>query len=262
MSAGYGGPGGADAPGGPMVYDARTLPANDNVNPYVFNVDLNGQWFVQKGRMIAYYGRITFEALGVGAFDRLVAAHFHSPLYVQDWIIAQGKGQLLLADRSLDVNSYDLDDGNLTVRAGNLLAFEPGLSLKQSIIPGFLTLMGTGRFVAASNGPVHFVEPPIRVDPEAVLGWADCPSPCHHYDHAYLRGALGAVRRITGVGGVSGEEHQFEFTGQGTVLMQSSEQVLDDGSAARLFEDQLNVLSPQALRRIKASVDKRLAGAP
>ena len=77
---------------------------------------------------------------------------------------------------------------------GNLLAFEPSLSLKQSIIPGFLTLIGTGKFVAASNGAVHFVEPPVRVDPQALVGWADCPSPCHHYDHGYLKGVLGGIR--------------------------------------------------------------------
>jgi uncharacterized protein (AIM24 family) len=242
----------------PVVFNARTLPANDNVNPYAFCVDLDGRWFVQKGRMIAYYGRIGFEALGAGALDRLVAAHFHSPLYVQDWIVAQGKGRLLLADRGLDVNSYDLDDSNLTIRSGNLLAFEPGLSLKQSIIPGFLTLIGTGRFVGASNGPVHFVEPPLRVDPEAVLGWADCPSPCHHYDHAYLRGAMGAVRRFTGLGGTSGEEHQFEFSGRGTVLMQSSETLLDDAASLRLLEDQLGVLTPNALRTLRERIDARL----
>lgn len=66
---------------------------------------------------------------------------------------------MILADRAFDVNSFDLEDGNLTIRSGNLLAFQPGLSLKQSIIPGFLTLIGTGKFVAASNGAVHFVEP-------------------------------------------------------------------------------------------------------
>ncbi len=90
---------------------------------------------------------------------------------------------MLLADRAFDVNSYDLDNGNLTIRSGNLLAFQPSLALKQSIVPGFLTLIGTGKFVAASNGPVVFMEPPIRVDPQALVGWADCPSPCHHYDH-------------------------------------------------------------------------------
>lgn len=213
-------------PGGPVVHDAWTLPSNDNVNPYAFSVDLDGQWFLQKGKMIAFFGQIDFQAIGAGPLDHLIAENFHSPMHAAEWVVAQGRGKMLLADRSYDINSYDLDEGNLTIRSGNLLAFQPGLSLKQSIIPGFLTLIGTGKFVAASNGAVHFVEPPIRVDPQALVGWADCPSPCHHYDHAYLRGVLGGIRAMTGIGGVSGEEHQYEFVGAGQVLLQSTESVL------------------------------------
>lgn len=207
--------------------DFTTLPSDDNVNAYTFCVELReGRWFLQKGKMIAYYGQIDFHGIGHGPLDRLVASSFHSPLHASDWVVAEGSGKMLLADRAFDVNSFDLDDGNLTVRSGNLLAFEPSLSLKQSIIPGFLTLIGTGKFLAASNGEVHFVEPPIRVDPEALVGWADCPSPCHHYDHQYMRGVLGGLRALTGLGGASGEEHQYEFTGAGTVLIQSTEQML------------------------------------
>ncbi|MFJ6213062.1 AIM24 family protein [Streptomyces sp. NPDC092296] len=233
-------PGGPQAPlprtadGGPVVYDAWSLPANDNVNSYAFSVDLDGQYFLQKGKMVAYYGDIRFHGIGHGPLDALIGRSFHSPLHAADWVVAEGRGKMVLADRAFDLNSYDLEEGNLTVRSGNLLAFDPSLSLKQSIIPGFLTLIGTGKFVAASNGPVHFVEPPIRVDPQALVGWADCPSPCHHYDHAYLRGVLGGVRQFTGLGGVSGEEHQFEFIGAGQVLLQSSEQLMADLDIGRV----------------------------
>jgi uncharacterized protein (AIM24 family) len=41
-----------------------------------------------------------------------------------------------------------------------------------------------------------------------------------------MRGALGIARAMTGIGGQSGEEHQFDFRGAGTVLMQSSEKEL------------------------------------
>ncbi|HEX5565746.1 MAG TPA: AIM24 family protein [Streptomyces sp.] len=213
---------------GPVVHDAHTLPSDDNVNPYAFCVDLDGRWFLQRGKMIAYYGQISFSGIGHGPLDRLIASSFHSPLHAADWVVAEGRGKMLLADRAFDVNSYDLDDGNLTIRSGNLLAFEPSLSLKQSIVPGFVTLLGTGRFVAASNGEVHLVRPPVRVDPQALVGWADCPSPCHHYDHRYLRGVVGGLRAMTGIGGASGEEHQFEFVGAGTVLIQSTEVLLEE----------------------------------
>ncbi|CAM5557302.1 hypothetical protein SMICM304S_01799 [Streptomyces microflavus] len=153
---------------------------------------------------------------------------FHSPLHASDWVVAEGSGKMLLADRAFDVNSFDLEDGNLTIRSGNLLAYEPSLALKQSIVPGFVTLIGTGKFVAASNGPVVFMEPPLRVDPQALVGWADCPSPCHHYDHGYMTGVMGGIRSLTGIGGTSGEEHQFEFVGgHGAAPVQRS---LDGGA--------------------------------
>ncbi|CCB76917.1 conserved protein of unknown function [Streptantibioticus cattleyicolor NRRL 8057 = DSM 46488] len=153
-----------------MIHDVHSLPRDDNVNPYAFSVALDGEWFLQKGRMIAYYGRIGFHGVGHGPLDHLVAACFHSPLHAGEWVVARGRGRMLLAHRAFDVNSYDLDDGNLTIRSGNLLAFQPGLALKQSVVPGFLTLVGTGRFVAASNGPVVFVAPPVRVDPRRLWG--------------------------------------------------------------------------------------------
>ncbi|AXG80333.1 AIM24 family protein [Streptomyces paludis] len=211
----------------PVVFDPATLPSDDNVNAYTFCVELAGsQWFLQKGKMIAYYGQIEFDGIGHGRFEGLIRSSFHSPLHVADWVVAAGSGKMLLADRAFDVNSFDLEDGNLTIRSGNLLAFQPSLALKQSIVPGFLTLIGTGKFVAASNGPVVFMEPPVRVDPQALVGWADCPSPCHHYDHGYMSGVLGGFRSLTGFGGTSGEEHQFEFVGAGTVLLQSSEKLM------------------------------------
>ncbi|MFE7131126.1 AIM24 family protein [Streptomyces sp. NPDC057638] len=211
----------------PVIFDPMTLPGDDNVNDYTFCVELKGnQWFLQKGKMIAYYGRIDFNGFGHVGFERLLRSSFHSPLHAGEWVVAEGSGKMLLADRAFDVNSYDLDEGNLTIRAGNLLAYQPSLALKQSIVPGFLTLLGTGKFVAASNGPVVFMEPPIRVDPQALVGWADCPSPCHHYDHGYMSGVMGGLRALTGIGGASGEEHQFEFVGAGTVLLQSTESLL------------------------------------
>ncbi|GFM99469.1 hypothetical protein Sfulv_42800 [Streptomyces fulvorobeus] len=38
-----------------------------------------------------------------------------------------------------------------------------------------------------------------------------------------MSGVLGGLRSLTGIGGASGEEHQFEFVGAGTVLLQSTE---------------------------------------
>ncbi|MCW2621331.1 MAG: hypothetical protein JWL64_933 [Frankiales bacterium] len=236
-----------------------TLPANDNVNAYSFNIALNGSWFMRKGAMIAYYGQMRFEALtSVGSLTGMVAKQFSSPLYTREWVVATGQGQLMIADRGLDVNSLDLEDGNLTVRASNLLAFTPELQLKQSIVPGFLTLIGTGTFLASSNGPVIFAEPPLRVDPQALVGWADCPSPSHHYDAGWMGDFLGAAGAV--FGRTSGEERQFDFTGAGTVLLQSSEVVVEDPALLAQITDQTNLLGTGQVQSLLTTLQARVSG--
>lgn len=244
-----------------VVLNPSHLVGNDNVpgNSYAYCIDLQGPWFLSKGAMIAYYGQIQFTTLTHGLQGQLlhmVARQFSAPLHLGDYVVAEGYGKLILGDRGYDINSYDLDDGNLTIRAANLLAFEPGLSLNQSIVPGFLTLIGTGKFLASSNGPVIFAEPPLRVDPEALVGWADCPSPSHHFDESWVTGYVAAGARMFGV--QSGEERQFDFTGAGTVLIQSSEKVIDDSSVVRMIEGQLPGLTNSGLQRINHAVSSQL----
>lgn len=233
-----------------------TLPVDDNVNPYAFCIDLHGEWFLQKGAMISYYGAMRFEALMATSVLAMVAQQFSSPLYVRDWVVATGRGKLLIGDRGHDINSFDLDAGNLTVRAANLLAFAPSLALKQSIVPGFLILIGTGRFLASSNGPVVFAEPPIRVDPQALVGWADCPSPSLHHDVGWMGGVIAAG--LGALGRRSGEEQQLDFTGAGTVLLQSSEEVLSDVATVQVVEQQVDMLSTQGLQAVLRRVQGRL----
>lgn len=226
-----------------QTLNANTLPENDNVNDYAFSIALQGEWFISKGAMIAYYGNMTFEAVAAFASKAAwAAAAFSSPVYVQDWVVASGQGKLIVADRGFNVNSFDLDDGNLTIKATNLLAFDRSLELKQSIVPGFVTLLGTGKFISSSNGPVIFTTPPFRADPEALLGWADCPSPSVHHDtawmaHSLMAGAQGFAGRR------SGEERQYDFTGKGDILLQSSEVVRANPAVLRLIESQTDLLA-------------------
>jgi uncharacterized protein (AIM24 family) len=242
------------------VLNPSHLVGSDNVpgNNYAFSIDLQSPWFLSKGAMIAYYGQLQFNALTQlhGQMLHMVARSFSAPMYIGDYVVAEGFGKLILGDRGYDINSFDLDDGNLTVRQANLLAWEPGLALKQSIVPGFLTLIGTGKFLASSNGPVMFAEPPLRVDPEALVGWADCPSPSHHFDEAWITGFMSAGARLFGV--QSGEERQFDFTGAGTVLIQSSEKVIHDSSIVRTIEGQIPGLSSGGLQRINQVVSQQM----
>ncbi|MBF6412913.1 AIM24 family protein [Nocardia cyriacigeorgica] len=247
-----------------QILNPMTLGESDNTpgNSYAYCIDLNKPWFMRKGAMIAYYGQIQFQLLthGLqGSLMHMVSQQFSAPLFTSDYVVAEGHGKLIIGDRGYDINSYDLDDGNLTIRAANLLAFEPGLALNQSIVPGFLTLIGTGKFLASSNGPVMFAEPPLRVDPESLVGWADCPSPSHHYDHRWISSFLAAGAARFGVN--SGEERQFDFTGAGTVLIQSSEKVISDSALVRTIEGQLQSgMTMPGLQRIQGVVAQQLAG--
>ncbi|MET0451301.1 MAG: AIM24 family protein [Mycobacterium sp.] len=245
-----------------QVLNPSVLVGDDNIpdNSYAYCIDLNAPWFIRRGAMIAYYGQMEFKALThglVGGALQMVAQQFSAPLYLGDYSVAEGYGKLIIGDRGYDINSYDLDEGNLTIRAANLLAFQPGLALKQSIVPGFLTLIGTGKFLASSNGPVMFAEPPLRVDPEALVGWADCPSPSHHYDQTWITSFMAAGAARMGIN--SGEERQFDFTGAGTVLIQSSEKIMDDSIIVRTIEGQLHGISSPGLQRLNAVIASQMS---
>lgn len=208
-----------------MIYTAQTLPANDNVNSKAYCVDVQKETFIRKGKMIAYYGSLRFETLGSGPFQLLVNEALNSVLYVNDFVVVTGRGKLILGDYGREIASYDLEDGNLTVKSNHVLGFEPTLVCRESVVDGYFNLMGTGQFLASSNGPAHFLEPPVKVDEDALLGWADAPTPSYRYDHNYLRGAMSMMRAAAGGWG-TGEEKQLDFNGDGTVLIQSSERRL------------------------------------
>jgi uncharacterized protein (AIM24 family) len=185
-------------------------------------VDVQEEIFIRKGKMIAFYGQLQFEALGSSLLDILIKQTFNAPLYINHFIVARGQGQLIIGDNGNDIASYDLDDANMTIKASHLLGFTRNIVCQESTMPGFLTLIGTGKIFASSNGPVHFLDLPCRVDPNAVLGWADCPSPSYRYDYSHVAGVISMVGAVSGIT-LSGEEKQIDFSGQGTVLIQSSE---------------------------------------
>lgn len=210
------------------LYNPTNLPSNDNINNYSFCVDVNGPMFIRNGKMIAYYGQLRFEALGSSALSAMVNRSFNSASYISDFIVSNGQGKLILGDNGNNIASYNLENGNLTVKADNVLAFQDTLRCQESVVEGYLTLLGSGLFIASSCGPVMFAEPPICVDPDALLGWADTPCPSYRYDYSYVQGIVSRVGAMVGVG-ASGEEKQLEFKKAGNddmVLIQSSESAL------------------------------------
>ena len=238
------------------VYNPNNLPKNDNLNRFSFVIDVSDQMFIRKGKMIAFYGELSFEAMGTSVVDMLVRHAFNAPKYIHDFVVVQGRGQLLLGDNGNDLACYDLDAANMTIRAKNLLAFSKDVICQESTMPGYLTMIGTGKVIASSNGPVHFLELPCRVDEQAVLGWADCPSPSYRYDYEHVRGFVSAVGAMTGFS-LSGEEKQIDFTGAGTVLVQSSELELSGSSTLNNLLQQLPMLGKDELAKLSLQAQQQ-----
>lgn len=239
-------------------WNPYNLPNADNLNPFAYCIRVDREMFIQKGKMIAYYGNLRFEQLGSGVFDLLVKESFNSPLYARDFVIVSGQGHLILGDRGNDVNSFDLEAGNLTVKAENVLGFESSLLMQESIVEGYLTLLGTGKFLASSNGPVHFLECPVRVDEQALLGWADAPCPSQRFDMNYVRTVMNAVGMMFGRS--TGEERQVDFTGQGTVLVQSSEDFLGGRGVLEEIMSRSNSLNHNQLSQLSSYISQKLSG--
>lgn len=241
------------------IYNPNTLPLNDNINPYAYCVDVTREYIVRKGKMIAYYGNLRFEQVGSSIVDILVQQSFNAPAYGGEYIIVTGRGKLILGDDGHNINSYDLENANMTIKARNLLGFEPTLSCQECFTPGYLTLVGTGKILASSNGMVHFMEPPVRVDPEALLGWADCPTPAFYFDHAYIKNALSMGASLMGMT-TTGEEKQLDFTGQGTVIIQSSEKTMDDESDLSDLLSGIGRLKRSDLQTLRTAIDQKMQG--
>lgn len=238
-------------------YNPQTLPKNDNLNRFAYVLNVQEEMFIRKGKMIAYYGQLQFEALGSSVLDILIKNAFNAPAYIHHFIVAKGYGQLIVGDNGNDIASYDLEDANLTVKADHLLGFTKDLLCQESTMPNYLTLTGTGKILASSNGPVHFLELPCRVDEQAILGWADCPSPAYRYDYAHVTGALSLVGALTGIT-LSAEEKQIDFKGQGTVLVQSSELSLAGSPTLTHILTQLPQLAVQELSALSAAVTQAI----
>jgi uncharacterized protein (AIM24 family) len=240
-----------------MIYNYETLPTADNLNRFSYGIEVRKPMFIQKGKMIAYYGSLKFEALGSHLLDILVKEAFNAPLYINNYVVVTGSGKLILGDNGNDVASYDLEDAHLTVKNSHVLGFDSTLTCQESTLPGYLTFLGNGRFIASSNGPVYFMEPPARVDEEALLGWADTPSPSYHYDYQHVRGVLTATGGLTGIT-LSGEEKQVDFTGKGTILVQSSEAGLMGRSTLQSVMAQISGLTHYELQQLGSAITTRL----
>lgn len=194
----------------------------------MLRVALNGEIMARKGSMVAYQGNLRFEAQGAGGIGNFVRQRLSGegvPL-----MKVSGTGDLFLADAAADVHVIELDGGDgLSINGSNVLAFEPGLSYDIRRVEGAAgfrsnaglfncVFTGRGRIAITSHGhPVVLtVDQATYADPQAAIAWS-----------ASLRIGVKTNDQLnlgTLMGRSTGERTTLEFSGQGFVVVQPSEQ--------------------------------------
>lgn len=191
-------------------------------NPQLLKVALDGELLARQGSMVAYQGAIdfAFEGAGLGRFLKKALTGEGLPL-----MRCTGRGDLYLARDARELFVIHLEDETLTVNGDNLLAFDPTLSWDvrrvegASMLSGGLfntVLTGTGSLVVSAVGTPFVLDAgaaPTFVDLQSAVAWSS--SLTTSIRRTATAGAL--------IGRGSGEAFQLGLSGQGWVVVQSSE---------------------------------------
>lgn len=187
----------------------------------------------KKGAMVAYQGEVSFEAAGSGGMGRLlkkVATGEGASL-----MRMSGAGEVFLADRAQDIHLIRLEAEKVTVNARNLLAFDAGIDWDIKRVEGagamlggglFNTVLeGTGFVAIVSDGPpvlLDVASAPTFADAQAAITWSENVSTSVRTD----------VKLSSMIRGGSGEALQIAFAGQGWVLIQPSEGIVEGAAGS------------------------------
>jgi uncharacterized protein (AIM24 family) len=188
-----------------------------------------GQVLAKAGSMIAYQGQISFTRQGSGGVDKWVKKAISGESFTL--MLAQGTGDLFLADAANDIVLLYLNNESITVEALNLLAFTPSISWDIKMIKGAagmlsgglwtVELQGTGYLALISKGEPMTLkvtpDQPTYTDPNATIAWSQSLNPNIHMDAnlTSLKGIFGSTH---------GELFQLAFQGEGYVVVQPSEE--------------------------------------
>ena len=97
----------------------------------------------------------------------------------------------------------------------------------------------------------------MRVDPEALVGWADCPSPSHHYDAGWMAGFLGAAQAV--LGRRSGEEHSSTSPAPAPCCCSPPSACSRTRTSCRRLEGEVRALDVPGLSHLQTVIAQRLS---
>jgi len=187
------------------------------------------------GSMVAYQGDVRFQNMGSGGLNKMVKSKLTGE-GVQ-MMYCEGSGELFLADFASEIQVFYLDNDMVSVNGANVLAFSASIEWdikrvnagKASMMAGGMfnvELRGTGYVAVTTKGdPVALdvAGAPTFADAQAVVLWTSGVS----MDIRVDAGGLKSMLR-----GGTGELVQMAFGGQGFVLVQPSESVVEGGHQA------------------------------
>ena len=195
----------------------------------LLEVNLNGRINTKMGSMVAYHGNIKFtreKALDQGIGNLLKKAVSGEGMRIT---YADGQGKLYLADAGKKVSIINLQNESIFINGNDVLAFEPTLQHKITMMKKMAALVSGGLFNIQLSGSgmvaltTHYepvtlvVEPgrPVMTDPNATVAWSGNLMPQFKTDASFR----------TFIGRGSGESFQMMFEGSGFVVIQPYEEV-------------------------------------
>jgi len=188
-----------------------------------------GPVWAKSGSMVAYQGDVRFENKGSGGLDKMFkAAVTGEGVHMMQ---CSGQGELFVADRASEIQVMYLENDSISVNGANVLAYSSSIqsdirriSSRGAAMTGGLYnvyLQGTGYVAVITRGdPVALdvASAPTFADSQAVVLWTSGVTMDIRVDTG---GLMSLVR------GGSGETFQMAFGGQGYVLVQPSETIVE-----------------------------------
>jgi uncharacterized protein (AIM24 family) len=180
------------------------------------------------GSMVAYQGDVRFQNKGAGGLGKMLKSKMTGEGV--DMMECTGQGELFVANQAADIQVLYLENDALSVNGANVLAFSSSIEwdihrvqARGAAMTGGLYnvgLRGTGYVAVTTDGePVALdvASAPTFADAQAVVLWTAGVS-------MDIRVDTGGLKSL--VRGGTGETFQMAFGGQGYVLVQPSEGVV------------------------------------
>ena len=194
-----------------------------------------GPVMARMGSMVAYQGDVRFQNQGSGGLNKMLKSKMTGEGV--SMMTCEGTGELFLADMASEIQVFYLENDMVSVNGANVLAFSQSIDWdihrvnagRASMMAGGLfnvSLRGTGYVAVTTKGD------PVALDVAGANTFADADAVV-----LWTAGVSMDVRVDTGgmksmLRGGTGELVQMAFGGQGYVLVQPAESVVDGGHQA------------------------------